>query len=127
MGFLEVWKLYPRKVGKKYAEKAYIRVLKQGISEQAIVTSLEIMMLTEWRGRDKAYIPHLASFLNRESFEERAEALEDEREPGEHRCTVCKPPHLWLNSEITTYECACPREYEAMQEAIAAGLARRRP
>ena len=129
MSFAEVWKLAPRKVAKKSAEKAYLRLLKAGISEETIIKSLETMILTEWKGREPRYVPYLASFLNRETFEERPESLEDERDIplGQHLCTVCKPAHTWQEEGDwrffeDMYRWACPGEREAMRQAIAKGL-----
>lgn len=77
MTFAELWLKHPRKVAKKSAERAYNRIVKT-ISAKTIADSHEFMLRTQWRGRPVDYVPHLASWLNRECFEERTELLEDE-------------------------------------------------
>ena len=121
--FADLWARYPRKIAKKAAEKAYLKARKE-YSHAAIMASLGIFIETEWRGRPKDKIPHPASWLNRESFEERSESLFDdcERPLGRHLCCECKIDHEWQESGpaynwIQQWLLACPQAQTAMKKA----------
>jgi hypothetical protein len=122
MGFESLWALYPRKIAKKAAQKAYDKTVKT-VPAVAIEASLRLMLQTEWRGRRPEYIPHLASWLNRECFEERTEALEDEHPAGRHRCSQCLIEHEWQESGpsynwVHHWDLACPEAHAEMHAAI---------
>lgn len=78
--FAAFWTLYPRKVSKIDAQKAYTQALKRGVTHEQIMASLRIMMATEWKGRKREYLPYPATFLRGEDHEERTEMLEDDAE-----------------------------------------------
>ncbi len=107
--FSDFWTVYPRKVAKKAAEKAYLKARKD-VPHAAIMASLNIFLETEWRGRPIDKIPHPASWLNREEFEEEvppmlnqesyeiqsgAESVPEKPRSHEHWCNRCKPAHAW--------------------------------
>ena len=119
MAFSEFWLKFPRKVAKKAAEKAYAKTVKQ-VPHEAIMASLELMLAGEWRGRKPEYIPHAASYLNRESFDlERVEALEDEQpmppKPHEHWCKWCAVGHAWTCEDA---DCIYPTFAECEQVSV---------
>lgn len=123
-GFTEFWACFPRRIAKKSAEKAYLKARKE-YSHAAIMASLRIFLETEWRGRPSDKIPHAATWLNRESFEERTEALfdDDERPMGRHLCRECGIEHEWQESGpaynwIQQWLLACPQAHAEMKAAI---------
>lgn len=61
--FLAFWGQYPRRVGKPSAWRAWKASAARGHSPAAIMAGLG-PWLSHWRGRDEAFIPHPATFLN---------------------------------------------------------------
>jgi hypothetical protein len=120
------WQAFPRKTAKKAAFKAYQQIRRE-ISAECILASVAIMKETEWKGRKLQYLPYPATFLRAEAFEERTEALEDEREErieGTHICVICRPSHQWHHSGPCGIDCAgsevvtCPEQIALMRAAI---------
>lgn len=64
--FEAFWKYYPRKVGRPQAEKAMKKALKRDTQEN-ILTGFE-KHLHAWSKCDKQYIPHPATWLNRDGW-----------------------------------------------------------
>lgn len=103
MSFDELWGMYPRKVSKRVAQKAFERLPQ---AEQALALATMPNHLAYWKANDTqlAYIPHLASWLNAYRFED-----EIVIEPPK----VNKRPELpWYSSEELTArkasEIGCP-------------------
>jgi hypothetical protein len=103
MSFDELWGMYPRKVAKRVAQKAFERLTQ---TEQAQALATMPNHLAYWKANDTqlAYIPHLATFLNQYRFED-----EIVIEPPK----VNKRPELpWYSSEELTIrkagEIGCP-------------------
>ena len=72
-GFDEWWKLYPRKVGKGEARKAYVKALKT-TSRETLTAGLEAFILAEpWRGEIQ-YCPHASKWLNQGYWENEYQA-----------------------------------------------------
>lgn len=93
MSFDALWGMYPRKVSKKVAQKAFERLPQ---AEQALALATMPNHLAYWKANDTqvAYIPHLASWLNAYRFED-----EIVIEPPK----VNKRPELpWYSSEELT-------------------------
>lgn len=93
MSFDELWGMYPRKVSKRVAQKAFDRLTQ---TEQALALSTMPNHLAYWKANDTqlAYIPHLASWLNAYRFED-----EIVIEPPK----INKRPELpWYSSEELT-------------------------
>lgn len=69
MSFDELWGMYPRKVSKRVAQKAFDRLPQ---TEQALALSTMPNHLAYWKANDTqlAYIPHLSTFLNQYRFED---------------------------------------------------------
>ena len=62
--FEDWWKVYPRKVGKLDAAKAYAAAIKKGTSHDELLAgcrAFAILVLS--RGTDRAYIPHPGTWL----------------------------------------------------------------
>lgn len=60
--FADLWPIYPKRVAKQSAEKAF-RKLKPGEIEAAIA-DVKRRVAGEWRDKDPQYIPNLATYLN---------------------------------------------------------------
>ena len=93
MSFNELWGMYPRKVNKRMAEKAFNKL---NLMEQAQALEAMPNHLAYWKANDTqlAYIPHLATWLNQYRFED-----EIVIEPPK----VNKRPELpWYSSEELT-------------------------
>lgn len=79
-GFEEFWELYPRKVGKGAAEKAWV-AMKCATRILKITTTVKLSKQSEdWKG-PKKYIPHPATWINRKGWEDE---LTPERSRAEH-------------------------------------------
>lgn len=64
MPFAEFWKIYPRRVAKMAAEKAYQQQIKKGYTDAELLAGLRTFNdLIRSRGTDRAYIPHAATWL----------------------------------------------------------------
>ena len=64
--FDQLWEMYPRKVGKGQARKAYVSASKK-IDFFDLLPKLEAYVST-LDGKDKQYMPHLATWLNGERW-----------------------------------------------------------
>ena len=64
--FDQLWEMYPRKVGKGQARKAYLAASKK-IDFFDLLPKLEAYVST-LDGKDKQYMPHLATWLNGERW-----------------------------------------------------------
>ena len=64
--FDQLWEMYPRKVGKGQARKAYVAASKK-IDFFDLLPKLEAYVST-LDGKDKQYMPHLATWLNGERW-----------------------------------------------------------
>ncbi len=70
--FDELWKLYPRKLNKKYAKKTFDRLT---LEDQKKALEALPRHLQEWVGKDLQYIPHLSSWLNAERWTDEFEEV----------------------------------------------------
>ena len=65
--FERFWRAYPRKVGKGSARKAWEKALPK--AEKGAMTIISAVNLTEWdRREDSRFVPHPATWLNREGW-----------------------------------------------------------
>jgi len=64
--FEEFWKIYPRKVSKKYAKKIWDKNKLDSIADIAIANVLKRLETGSWG--DHRYIPHPATYLNQERW-----------------------------------------------------------
>jgi hypothetical protein len=101
--FNNLWAMYPRKVNKRMAEKAFSKL---NLMEQEQAIEAMPNHIAYWKSQDTqlAFIPHLASWLNAYRFED-----EIVIEPPK----VNKRPELpWYSSEELTIkkatEVGCP-------------------
>lgn len=73
--FEAIWSLYPRKVGKGAARKAYAAAIKRSPQER-ILAALRAYCAAQ-AGRDQKFIPHLSTWLNQERWDDDIEAPAD--------------------------------------------------
>lgn len=78
----EFWPRYPRKTAKKAALRRWVRLYVPGrdltFHERRLGRIDDVLdeRLLEWRGREPDKIPHPATFLNAEDFDEKTEGAE---------------------------------------------------
>ena len=68
-GFIEFWKIYPNKVKKQDALKAW----KSGKCEKiadTIIADVQKRVATEWKGAEMQYIPHPTTYLHQRRWED---------------------------------------------------------
>ena len=70
--FDQLWSLYPRKVGKGQAKKAFKTASKKKDFYDLLPKLMDYVQTLE--GKDKQFIPHLATWLNGERWEDEVEA-----------------------------------------------------
>lgn len=71
--FLAFWSVYPRRVGKAAAYKAW-RKIPAGISAEAIIESVERHKRTsQWKKNNGKFIPHPSTYLNQARWDDELE------------------------------------------------------
>lgn len=70
--FAQFYAKYPRKIARKNAEKAWAKLKVDDALFERIMHALE-KMLPKWVMTDKQYIPHPATWLNGERWEDEVE------------------------------------------------------
>jgi len=67
--FPEFWTAYPRKVGKKDAQRAWMKAMKTGVTFKTIIESLEKWKVSnQWTKDNGEFIPHASTWLNKERW-----------------------------------------------------------
>jgi hypothetical protein len=69
-GFDAFWKAYPRKVGKGAARKAYIKVMDLRHATHDVVMNAVLRYIPLWERMEQRFIPHPATWLNQERWED---------------------------------------------------------
>ena len=109
-GFAEFWAIYPRKVGKTYAQAAWKKARKKATTEQ-IVAACKLYAALR-RGQDPQYTAHPTSWLNAERW---LDDMNPEEEPVETEiprwepCSKCNNGWLYTTDD-KGYEYAHPCE-----------------
>jgi hypothetical protein len=67
--FAEFWSLFPRRVSKRAAQKAWDKEMKAGTDPALIIAGLR-RQLPHFATRDEQFIPHAATWLNQGRFED---------------------------------------------------------
>jgi len=69
MSFDDFWKIYPRRVGRMKAERAWKKL---PASEQAaVIHGVELWKQTfQWRSMDGMYIPYASTFLHQQRWKD---------------------------------------------------------
>ena len=68
-GFDDFWSVYPHKVKKQDAQKAW-RSAKLGKIADVIIADVMLRCETEWKGQDIHYIPHPTTYLHQRRWED---------------------------------------------------------
>lgn len=71
------WKAYPRKIGKGYAKRIFLKVNPSNELFDTILKKIEILKQSE-QWQSVKYIPHPATWLNREGWEDEVELPNDQ-------------------------------------------------
>ena len=66
--FDDLWKMYPKKVGKGQARKAFTAALRKVEHDKIHLALIEYVRSTQ--GDDKKYLPHLSTWLNGERWDD---------------------------------------------------------
>ncbi len=76
MDFQTFWEIYPRRVAKGVARKAWAKI--DRTTQAFIISHLEIRVKDDeaWVNGDKCFIPHPASWLNGERWEDEYQTLQ---------------------------------------------------
>jgi len=81
-GFAEFWERYPRRIGKAAARKAYAKAMNLAQHDDIMFgLSQQMASLT---AREAQYIPHPATWLNQERWNDDAEQPHNNRASGTH-------------------------------------------
>ena len=90
--FNEFWKLYPRKVSKKMAEKAWNRLskLEQANALEALPNHIQYWKL---KNTETEYIPHATTWINQGRWEDELDMTEK---------VIKKPVLPWYSSDELT-------------------------
>lgn len=74
--FARFWKLYPRKVGKDKAEKAWAKLkLTQALFDQILKALAKHALTPGWTKDNGQFIPHASTWLNGKRWEDEVEVL----------------------------------------------------
>jgi hypothetical protein len=100
--FTAFWERYPRKLGKRDAEKAWNSLKVTTQMGYHIFALLDKRKREDWRDREPRYIPYPAHFLRSECFDDEVEAKVDDPLPAlatatpcTHICSWCESRHTW--------------------------------
>jgi len=69
-GFDDFWDIYPRKVVKQNAKKAWDKLSPDDGIQQAILSDVRRRINGEWKDKEERYIPHPATYLNQRRWED---------------------------------------------------------
>ena len=82
-GFDQFWSVYPRKIGKGNARRAWTTAIKKAPAEQ--ITRAVRRFAASRKGQDPTFTPHAATWLNGERWADEPEAVRNGSAPGEQR------------------------------------------
>jgi len=72
--FALFWSLYPRRVSRRAARKAWDKEVKSGTSPETIINGLR-RQLAQFQGRDSQFIPHASTWINQGRFDDEIEPV----------------------------------------------------
>lgn len=73
--FEQFWKLYPRKVAKANAKRSWLRLVKTDDQAKVVIKALGVQInANEWLSKDIQFVPHAATWLNQQRWEDEVEA-----------------------------------------------------
>lgn len=69
--FDRVWGVYPKKIGKQEAKRAFLKLNPDEELTSRIVSAIALAKTTsQWKDNEGRYIPHCATYLNQRRFED---------------------------------------------------------
>lgn len=72
--FSQFWSAYPKKMSKKPAKQKFFSIVKKQKDQydfvQMLIKDVKRRLQTEWKGKDKQYIPNAARYINEERWED---------------------------------------------------------
>lgn len=71
--FDTIWDLYPRKVSKANAQRAFSKLIPTEKTYVEICNNIRDRVIGEWSDKEAKYIPHLATYLNGKRWEDELE------------------------------------------------------
>jgi hypothetical protein len=81
-GFVEFWKVYPRRVSKALALKAWLKIAPGPELVQTILAAVEVHKKSEqWKKDNGQFIPHPSTWLNQKRWEDELEPAK-QGDPG---------------------------------------------
>lgn len=106
MSFERFWEVWPRKVAKQAAQKAWDKLQLDPLTD-AIIGAVRKQERYQWQGKDRKYIPHPASWLNAGRWEDEVEIPTEKRagaRSARPACRVCHKPGSLLCPSCASYQ-----------------------
>jgi hypothetical protein len=110
--FQEFWVLFPRKVARKAAEKAWKKAATSEKVKDAIMAGLKAQLteMMKTLRRDRGMVPHASTWLNGRRWEDEQPAGPARIEP---KCAKCGDTGVVILratlTECDMWRCSCPR------------------
>lgn len=86
--FAEFWKIYPRKIGKGNAEKAWVKMKCNNLLSSIILAIEAAKKSDDWTKDGGQFIPHPATWLNRRGWEDDYQISVGEQQPKHVRAKL---------------------------------------
>lgn len=94
VGFDRFWSVYPNKKGKGAARTAFAKAIAKGVSVEDLITAVERQKHSrQWTRDNGDYIPHPATWLNQERWEDAIEAEPEEDDSWNPFLQIAKEEH----------------------------------
>lgn len=94
-GFVDFWTVYPRKVGKGTAEKAWLKISpNQELTSQIIKAVGAQCACDQWLQEGGKFIPHPTTWLNRKSW------LDEKTNVNLGRCWYCPEAAIGISNDL---------------------------
>jgi hypothetical protein len=106
MAFAEFYQLYPRKIARKDAEKAYAQVQKEGVTDARIMAGLDVYL--QHLPEETCFIPYPASWLRAWRFDDEYESARPAKE-------------YWFDECQREHGGACSKQWEHVTKMREAG------
>jgi hypothetical protein len=126
--FADFWALFPRKVSRKAAEKAWKRAATSERVKDEIMAGLKHFVDCDWRNTPKQFIPHAATWLNGRRWEDELSnnALQLPRppeRPASAKCDTCWDTGILSITESGVGFCPCGAPHDPIFDQEGAGSA----
>lgn len=114
--FEDLWKIYPKKVGKGNAKKALVKALTKA-TEEKIQHSLTLFVQS-WGSKDKKFMPHLSTWLNGERWDDelQEQSLQDMTSEQQMQAILGSSEPSISQSLLAKYDRSKPPNPERLQK-----------